>query len=73
MNKLKLQNLSLVIIDNNCYASTGCQPTCSDAVDFTKMANCKVFKTDPIKSDFGRIEIPHKELTKRFYNAVNGM
>ena len=40
-NKLKIPNLRIIIMDNNCYSSTGCQPTCSDAVDFTKIANCK--------------------------------
>ena len=71
MNKLQLPNLELIILDNNCYSSTGCQKTCSDAVDFTKIANCKVYKVIPEKGPSGRVKISHKELTKRFYNAIN--
>jgi len=71
MNKLQLPNLELIILDNNCYSSTGCQKTCSDAVDFTKIANCKVYKVIPEKGPSGRVKIPHNELTKRFYNAIN--
>ncbi len=71
MNKLKLPNLDLVILDNNCYSSTGCQKTCSDAVDFTKIVNCKVYQVNPEKGPAGRVKIPHKEIAKRFYNAIN--
>ena len=71
MNKLKLPNLRLVILDNNCYSSTGCQKTCSDAVDFTKIANCEVYKVDAEKGPAGRVNISHKDLAERFYNAVN--
>ena len=62
MNKLKLPNLELIILDNNCYSSTGCQKTCSDAADFTKITNCKVYKVDAEKGPAGRVKIPHKEL-----------
>lgn len=71
MNKLKLKNLKLYILDNNCYSSTGCQKTCSDAVDFTKIADCTVIKVDAEKGPASRVEIPHKELAVRFYNAIN--
>ena len=71
MNKLKLPNLNLVILDNNCCSSTGCQKTCSDAIDFTKIVNCKVYGVDPEKGPAGRVKIPHKELAQRFYNAIN--
>jgi len=71
MNKLKLKNLKLIILDNNCYSSTGCQKTCSDAVDFTKITNCKVYKVEAEKGPAGRVKIPHKKLAERFYNAVN--
>ena len=71
MNKLKLPNLELIILDNNCYSSTGCQKTCSDAVDFTKIADCTVYKVEAEKGPAGRIKISHKDLAKRFFNAVN--
>ena len=73
MNKLKLSNLRLIILDNNCYQSTGGQKTCSDAIDFTKICNCKVIRVEPISDSVPRIGIPHKEIARRFYNAVNGM
>lgn len=71
MNKLKLKNLKLYILDNNCYSSTGGQKTCSDAVDFTKISNCDVIDVDKEKGNAPRITISHKEITKRFYNAIN--
>ena len=71
MNKLKLKNLKLYIIDNNSYAATGCQPTCSDAVDFSKIADCEVMKVKPVKTDASRITLSPSEISKRFYDAVN--
>ena len=73
MNKLKLPNLKLTILDNNCFGTTGGQKTCSDAVDFTKICshNCEVIKVEPIESEVLRINLSHKEIMKRFYNEVN--
>ncbi len=73
MNKLKLKNLKLYIIDNNSYASTGCQPTCSDSVDFNKIADCKVLKVKSAKTDAPRISLSPQEIRERFYNAVNNI
>lgn len=73
MNKLKLSNLRLVILDNNSYQSTGGQKTVSDAVDFTQICkNCEVYKVELTDSNIPRIDIPHVEITKRFYSEVNG-
>lgn len=73
MNKLRLPNLRLVILDNNCYQSTGGQKTCSDAVDFTKICprNLKVLDVEPGGSDAPRIDIPHGEIARRFYHEIN--
>jgi len=73
MNKLKLPNLSLYIIDNNCFESTGGQKTCSDAVDFTTICthNCKVMKVEATSSIIPRIDMPHKDVMRRFYNEIN--
>jgi len=71
MNKLLLPNLYLYIIDNNCYSSTGCQPTCSDAVDFESISLCTVIKVDREKADVGRVELSHREIKERFYNEIN--
>jgi thiamine pyrophosphate-dependent acetolactate synthase large subunit-like protein len=73
MNKLKLPNLKLTILDNNCFEATGGQKTVSDAVDFTKICpnNCEVIKVDSTKSEVPRINLSHKEIMERFYNEVN--
>lgn len=71
MNKLKLNNLKLYVIDNNSYAATGCQPTCSDSVDFSKIADCEVIKVKPVRTDAPRISLSPPEISKRFYNAIN--
>ena len=73
MNKLKLPNLKLTILDNNCFGATGGQRTCSDAINFTKICshNCEVIKVEPIESDVHRINLSHKEIMERFYNEVN--
>lgn len=73
MNKLKLRNLKLYIIDNNSYASTGCQSTCSDSVDFKKIADCEVVKAKPVKTNAPRIRLSPQEISERFYNAVNNL
>lgn len=73
MNKLKLSNFRLFIIDNNSYAATGCQATCSDAVDFTKIADCEVIKVKPVKTDAPRVDITPQEISKRFYSAINSL
>jgi len=74
MNKLGLPNLKLIILDNNSYQSTGGQKTCSDAVDFTQICkqNCEVFNVELADSEAPRIDIPHVDIARRFYNAING-
>ena len=71
MNKLKLSNLRLIILDNNCYQSTGGQKSCSDAVDFSLICKCEVIKVDSISNNVPRIPLSHKEITRRFYHAIN--
>lgn len=74
MNKLDLPNLKLVILDNNSYQSTGGQKTCSEAVDFTQICpqNLEVLDVEPEGSDAPRIDIPHGEIARRFYDEING-
>ena len=72
-NSLKLKNLKLYIIDNNSYASTGCQPTCSDSVDFSRIADCEVTRVKAVKTDTPRISLSPREISERFYNAVNNI
>lgn len=71
MDKLRLSNLRLIILDNNCYQTTGGQKTCSDAVDFSKICNCEVIRVEVGGSKVGRIDIPYEEISKRFRNAVS--
>ena len=73
-NKLKPKNLKHYILDNNCHSSTGGQPTCSDAVDFEKLApNTKVIKISPEKGDAPRIPLSPKKIKKRFMHAINNI
>jgi len=71
MNRLRLPNLKLVILDNNCYQSTGGQKTCSDAVNFDRICNCEVVKVEVTSDSVPRINIPPQEITRRFRNAVS--
>jgi len=73
MNKLRLPNLKLIILDNNSYQSTGGQKTVSDAVDFTQICknNCEVYKVELADSDAPRIDMSHREIAKRFYGEIN--
>ena len=73
MNKLDLPNFKLIILDNNSYQSTGGQKTCSDAVDFTKICNCEVLDIELTESKAPRIDIPHVEIARRFYDEINGL
>lgn len=69
--KLNPKNLTHHILDNNCNASTGGQPTCSDAVDFEKLApNTKVIKVSPEKGDAPRIPLSPVKIKERFQNAI---
>jgi len=71
--KLNPNNLKHYILDNNCYASTGGQGTCSDAVDFEKLApNTRVIKVSPEKGDAARIPLSPKAITKRFMRSLRG-
>ncbi len=70
-NKLGLPNLKHYILDNNCHATTGGQATCSDAVDFEKMApNTFVIKVTGEKGDAPRIPLRPPEITRRFREAI---
>lgn len=71
MNKLRLPNLKLMILDNNRYQTTGGQKTCSDAVDFTKMCNCEVIKVEVGEDKVGRIDMSHEEIAGRFRSAIS--
>jgi thiamine pyrophosphate-dependent acetolactate synthase large subunit-like protein len=71
MNRLKLPNLQHFILDNNCHATTGCQPTCSDAVDFEKLSvNTIVAKVSPGKGDAPRISLRPEQIKERFMDAI---
>ena len=70
--KLNPANLKHYILDNRCHGSTGGQPTCSDAIDFSKIApNTKVIKVSKEKGDAPRITLTPKQIMRRFKNAVS--
>jgi len=70
MKKLDLPNLSLFILDNKAYESTGGQPTCSDSIDFRLLCYCKVIFVSKSKKQVPRISIKHKDIKERFMNAI---
>jgi sulfopyruvate decarboxylase subunit beta len=63
-------NLDLYILDNNQYQSTGGQKTCSDAVDFRLLCDCKVIFCKVGDVEVPRISISHEEIKERFMNAI---
>lgn len=67
--KLSLDNLSIYILDNNQYQSTGGQPTCSDAKIFRDSSIYKYTIDDDRTPP--RIPLKHKDIARRFYNEVN--
>lgn len=70
--KLNPQNLKHYILDNSCHSSTGGQPTCSDVIDFSKIApNTVVIKISKEKSDAPRIPLSPKQIKRRFKNAIS--
>lgn len=69
--KLKLKNLKHYILDNNCHSSTGSQPTCSDAIDFTLFPNTEVIRVSKEKGNAPRIPLSPKHIKRRFKNAIS--
>lgn len=70
-NCLGLKNLRHIILDNSSYASTGGQPTCSEAIDFTKLGSVEVIKVEARnESGTPRIDLDPKLILKRFMAAV---
>jgi sulfopyruvate decarboxylase subunit beta len=70
--KLNPRNLKHYILDNKCHSSTGGQPTCSDVVDFSKLApNTKVIKVSQEKGNASRIPLSPGQIAKRFKNAIS--
>ncbi len=69
--KLNPPNLKHYILDNNCHSSTGGQSTCSDVIDFSKLApNTVVIKVSKEKGTAPRIPLSPKQIKRRFMNAV---
>lgn len=69
--KLKVSNLIHYIIDNNCCASTGFQPTCSDSVNFEALApNTRVIEVVKDRDVVPRIPLHPRQIRKRFENAI---
>ena len=70
--KLNPKNLKHYILDNNVHASTGGQPTSSDAVDFEALApQTKVIKVTKEKGNSPRILILPEEIMMRFRKAIS--
>lgn len=70
-NYLKLKNLRHIILDNGSYASTGGQPTCSDAIDFTRLGKVEIIKVEPgNEPQTPRIDLDPKFILRRFMAAI---
>lgn len=70
--KLNPKNLKHYILDNNCHSSTGGQPTCSDSIDFSRLApNTEVIKVSKEKGDAPRIPLSPKQIKRRFKDAIS--
>ena len=69
---LRLPNLQHVILDNGAYASTGDQPTCSAAVDFSQIGfNVRVIRVEPgNEPNTPRIPYHPVEMRRRFEDAA---
>jgi len=64
---LKLDNLKCYVLNNQCYATTGGQPTCfSMPFDITG-----VIEVSNEKGDAPRIPLTPKQITERFKNAIS--
>lgn len=70
MKHLDLRNLRLFIMDNGSYAMTGCQATCSGAVDFTAMTRCHRYRVVAEKTTAPRIPLSPLEISERFHDAT---
>lgn len=71
LNLKRPDNFTLYILDNNCYASTGGQKTCSHAIDFYMIAPCVVYPVSCEKGDAPRIPLRHEDIARRFMNAIS--
>ncbi len=69
---LRLPNLQHIILDNGAYASTGDQPTCSAAVDFSQIGfNVRVIRVEPgNEPNTPRIPYDPVEMRRRFEDAA---
>ena len=70
--KLHPKNLKHYILDNSCCSTTGGQPTCSNVINFSRLApNTVVFKISKEKGDAPRISLSPKQIMRRFKNAIS--
>ena len=69
---LRLPNLAHIILDNGTYASTGDQPTCSAAIDFSEIGfNVRVIRVEPgNEPNTPRIPYDPLEMRRRFEDAA---
>lgn len=74
VNKLKLKNLKIFILDNGVHASTGGQGTISKFVNFVSLcSNIIHLKISPEKGDAPRIPLTPIQIKERFKNAINNL
>ena len=72
-NFLSLPNLKHYIINNKCYASTGGQPTCFDALHYFAFGDTEIIRTakyEKEKCNTPRIPLTCKQIKERFYESI---
>jgi phosphonopyruvate decarboxylase len=70
-NYLNLDNITHHIMDNKQYKSTGGQPTCSSAIDFTQFSNTIVHDINDIEESSPRIDLTPTEILQRFMAVIH--
>lgn len=69
-NWLKLKNITHYIVDNQSYASTGGQPSCSSAFDFSQFIKTIHLKIDEDEPASPRISLSAVQIKDRFIKEV---
>lgn len=64
------KNLFHYVVDNGKYASTGGQPTCSIAMDFSQFYQTIHFHVDKDEPAYPRIPLTPQQIKKRFMKQV---
>jgi len=68
---LALKNIEFYMLDNNSFASTGGQKTCSGELDYISFRHNVFFIGCGTESDAPRVSLSCKEIRRRFCEAIH--